>query len=399
MKLNSSWKYGYELCEEGLRGFELFDLLQGGVSAKTETGKKIVDKDTLEKKPQYTLEERRNQIALAAGPPGDILTGGGELSQSLSTYEDGSIEDVFPHLFAIDPIIPDGCKAVRFTLPNDEKERAKRIREAKGWLFKIEDVNEFAKKHGHSPIGEVEEADQRAVTVPQQPINMSDSTDSVVIEGSQDPNSGSSAQSSQSGTQSIYEDSPAFMNYFKRIGESWEIQYEGKRTIIRDLTGIRYITYLLNPGVRGKSVPCLDLCHFYSPIEAKTMSGGQAASEGLHDEFSGVTEELDPEEREKQGEYLRELIKEREEAENDAIRRECENEINEVVRKLKGKPEKIANINAVKAQSSIRRALDTAYKRIEKEIPALSNHFRDHIKPDGDYDYKYTASVSWKIIS
>jgi|GEM_PF-5552899 len=178
---NKNWISGAALCDErSLMGYELFEFLQKGLPAYTSTGLMIIDIDKLEKKRRYTIEDIKRQISLAQGPSDyTVLTGQGHYeppSRGMSAQEIdawakriyvSTHDDDFGWLLETYVEVPDGCRAVSFTLPNEEKERLKRIQEAKAWLFKIEDVNDYEKKNGYAPIGEVEEAEQEVVEAPE----------------------------------------------------------------------------------------------------------------------------------------------------------------------------------------------------------------------------------------
>lgn len=187
-------------------------------------------------------------------------------------------------------------------------------------------------------------------------------------------------------------------NYFQRCGQYWEIGFDGKQTTVRDLAGIRYISYLLEPNRIGQSVSCLELYRLYNPNQSDAISGTQALAEGLH-ESGGISEEITGESREVLGKQLRRLIAGRENALSDFERREYDEEIDVMMRRLEGLPEKKIDPNAKKAQSNVKKALTTGFKNIKTELPELSEHFKKHIVADGGYGLRYTASIAWLIIS
>ncbi len=187
-------------------------------------------------------------------------------------------------------------------------------------------------------------------------------------------------------------------NYLKRCGQYWEISFDGKLTTVKDLAGIRYISYLLEPNRIGQSVSCLELYRLYNPNQNDAISDSQALAEGLH-KSGGISEELTDESRDALGRQLRQLIAEKEKVDSDFERREFDEEIDVMMRKLKGLPEKKIDPNAKKAQSNVKKALTASFKNIKAGLPELSEHFNKHIVADGGYGLRYTASIAWLIIS
>ena len=57
-----------------------------------------------------------------------------------------------------------GCIRKSFSVPDDAKEAVRWIREAKGWLFKADDVLEFVEKQGLVPAEKIEDADKDSMT-------------------------------------------------------------------------------------------------------------------------------------------------------------------------------------------------------------------------------------------
>lgn len=185
-------------------------------------------------------------------------------------------------------------------------------------------------------------------------------------------------------------------NYFKRNGDFWEIGYEGTKATVKDSAGVRYIKYLLeNPY---KPITCIDLFHSYNPPKAKTMPSNQAVEEGLN--ISTMSDKIyDQRAKEEIGARLKQLLADKDNAESDLESNEIEEEIEKLMAALQGSPkETFSDPIRKKAQSNIKKALTRTYKNLAEYIPELSKYLREHIKPDGNYDLKYTGT-SWNILS
>lgn len=136
-----------------LLDFEIFDLLKKGLQAYTDTGKRVVDSDSLPKGKRWSLEfiegtERAKQNARVICGPG--LSLGRSWSENEIKREAKRIYDRQP-LEILNP--PKDCFPFSFTLPDYDKSRKEAISTALGFLFKPKDVEEFEQAQGIKPIG------------------------------------------------------------------------------------------------------------------------------------------------------------------------------------------------------------------------------------------------------
>ena len=135
---------GHELIKKyGIQDFELFNLIKSGLIAYSETGRRIVDIDTLPRK-KKTLEEIEEEIrARSSGaknadmPP---TTNGNKETIEINIKELALIK--FKRQIG-NPICPPHCDMMDFTLPRDNEKAKKKLKEIKYFRFKLKDVSKL----------------------------------------------------------------------------------------------------------------------------------------------------------------------------------------------------------------------------------------------------------------
>ncbi len=135
---------GHELIKKyGLQDFELFNLIKSGLTAYSETGRRIIDIDTIPRK-KKTLEEIEEEIRArsfgaknADMPP---TTNGNKETIEINIKELALIK--FKRQIG-NPICPPHCDMMDFTLPRDSEKVKKKLKEIKYFRFKLKDVAKF----------------------------------------------------------------------------------------------------------------------------------------------------------------------------------------------------------------------------------------------------------------
>ena len=135
---------GHELIKKyGLQDFELFNLIKSGLTAYSETGRRIIDIDTIPRK-KKTLEEIEEEIrARSSGvkntdmPP---TTNGNKETIEINIKELALIK--FKRQIG-NPICPPHCDMMDFTLPRDSEKVKRKLKEIKYFRFKLKDVAKF----------------------------------------------------------------------------------------------------------------------------------------------------------------------------------------------------------------------------------------------------------------
>jgi hypothetical protein len=135
---------GHDLIKKyGIQDLDLFNLIKSGLTAYSETGRQIVDIDTLPRK-KKTLEEIEGEIrARSSGAKEEHMppaTSGNEKTIETSIKELAHME--FKRQIG-DPICPPHCDMMDFTLPSDNEKAKKKLKEIKYFRFKLKDVSKF----------------------------------------------------------------------------------------------------------------------------------------------------------------------------------------------------------------------------------------------------------------
>ncbi|MCK7508089.1 MAG: hypothetical protein MZV70_31255 [Desulfobacterales bacterium] len=135
---------GHELIKKyGIQDFELFNLIKSGLTAYSETGRRIVDIDTLPRK-KKTLEEIEEEIRTRSS---------GAKNADMPPTTSGNKETIETNIKELalikfkrqigDPIYPPHCDMMDFTLPRDSEKVKKKLKEIKYFRFKLKDVSKF----------------------------------------------------------------------------------------------------------------------------------------------------------------------------------------------------------------------------------------------------------------
>jgi hypothetical protein len=146
---SSKWISGKELIDlRGIRDFELFDRMKMGLQAYDSYGKKIIDSDSLERAPRDTLEHIEALIR-GAGGTYRVLGRPGTFRRPPTEWE---IKAEARKAYKAQPLeivnLPKNCEPFSFTIPEDEKKAEEAILKAMSFLFKMEEVLSFERKHG-----------------------------------------------------------------------------------------------------------------------------------------------------------------------------------------------------------------------------------------------------------
>ena len=143
---------GHELMKKyGIQDFELFNLIKSGLTAYSETGRRIIDIDTLPRE-KKTLEEIEKEIKTRSlGSKNAHMTdvNGANMPPTTSGNKEEIETDIKdlalaefekqsgPH------ICPPHCDMYDFTLPRDSEKAKKKLKDMKHFRFKLKDVSAF----------------------------------------------------------------------------------------------------------------------------------------------------------------------------------------------------------------------------------------------------------------
>lgn len=203
----SNWISGGELINRwDIKDFELFDLMKKGLQPYTPNGKKVCDLDSLSHVRPFPLGFYKSLIR----------------SEQLAKkrYESQKAELTIP---------PKDCSyAMSFSLPPDEKVAMAAIATVKVFLFKKDEVSEFAEKNGLPSLGSTN--DMMVAHKKEEGLNFISSSDS-------------DGPTSEDKEALFLED---HRNAFLLKGEFWSVHYNGKDSNIKDMECIRYIVHLIN---------------------------------------------------------------------------------------------------------------------------------------------------------
>jgi len=367
----SRWCTGQELITQfDLQDFELFDLLRKGLQAYTYDGKKVINSDSLPKGRRFSLEFFEGTIRAKLNAR--VLGGPGTTMRPHPSESEIKQEALLAHnrqlLEILDP--PKNCFIFSFTLPDNDKERKNAIITALNFTFKSEDVLKYFSNDRDSLL-----------------VN-------GAIQGKRENFAKVEADNAVKPFTEVVKDQQN-INYFRRSGENWLIRYKGEREEkVKRLRGFQYIAYLINEP--GKSMSCYDLYHcFNSP-------GKMTKNEAIDQTLSIASRSIDVEAKntyKARTNYLQQYNKlqgDLENAKTDLERAEIEKEMAEILAATKeGKFKDSIHANA---QSSVIKSLKVAYAELEKNnLKELATHFRDNIKPDGNFGYIYKG-ITWEVI-
>lgn len=187
-------------------------------------------------------------------------------------------------------------------------------------------------------------------------------------------------------------------NYFIRNNMGWEIGFAGKKGIWKDYKYIKYLAYILR--CQGKSIKCTEIVRAVNYVGGEFMSAKEAAAQDL--QHSKITK--DPEISFRLSKELEMLLAEQESETDPLIRKENENTIATINKKISH-----MNLNKVgkylddpeskNAQDTVSKGLKSAYAAFRKYgMKNLAIHLEEEIEPDGNYDYrnKDTETI-WEI--
>lgn len=145
------WYRGQDIVTMlGIKGFELFDLMKNGLQAYTNTGKKVVDSDSLPRAKRDSLEKieanqraKANASVMSSSGSWHHKRSDGEIKHiALSIYNAQSLEILNP---------PKDCVLMSFTLPNDNEKALLAISRALFFQFKsvdvVKSINEYNQSH------------------------------------------------------------------------------------------------------------------------------------------------------------------------------------------------------------------------------------------------------------
>ncbi len=202
-------------------------------------------------------------------------------------------------------------------------------------------------------------------------------------------------------------------NTFKKVGDYWEITYQGKRTLLRDITGARYIALLLEYPKRAFSVLELDATVRRGHIDETTKLGA-AVMHDLIDEGADLTTAgetsdkiLDRWAMQDYHARLRELAKTRASAEKDndkVLLSEIDEETSQIQAVLHaaiglGKSSRRFSSQTERARVNITRQIKSAIQRIAKDNPPLGSYLALNIKTG--YNCQYSpmpgTPITWNL--
>ncbi|NLX50500.1 MAG: hypothetical protein GXY72_00190 [Deltaproteobacteria bacterium] len=369
-----------------LLDIEIFDLLKNGLQAYAPgTYKRIVDEDNLKKRRKHSLEELERLEYLKEGTreTGRILT----KSRSVGTERTKRTDDEIKREAKCNyekqpedtPIIPEGCKAFHFTLPDEDRKRNAAIVTALGFIFKAQDVEEYEQTHG---------------------INMQKSSHPSVLQ--EQPETTIEKQPELGNTQTT----PPLVNFFhKESRDIWRIGHEGKQASIKHYDGFSYIAEILRQKP-GESVSCIVLAQMVS----SKGRGNIVSEDAAMDEGLSLGQAAQPINTSKtQTEYLnrynqlRARLSEIEDLQEhirppdaNIEKAEIEEEMSKIEIAMKEKT--FAEPNAKKAQSNIKQRLNDAYTAIRKAgMKNLANYLEQNIKVDGAFGLRHVGTLAWEI--
>ncbi len=196
-------------------------------------------------------------------------------------------------------------------------------------------------------------------------------------------------------------------NYFRREDSFWRIGYEGESAVVKDVSGIRYITLLLER--HGDALSCIGL---YQAVSGQIIDDSASKRMAADEDLSTTFSKQDVSSQEARAAYYKRYIQLEDELlkindlpdhertpEDEFRKKEIEEEMAKLEPHLKERAV-FVDPNNKKAQTNIKRRLDEAYNAIRGcGMKKLATHLKDHIKPNGAYGLQYVGSVAWEISS
>jgi hypothetical protein len=200
-------------------------------------------------------------------------------------------------------------------------------------------------------------------------------------------------------------------NTFRKQGEYWPIVYEGRQFSLRDLKGLRYIAYLLRHP--GREFPVLDLVAAIEGTRQQCEAGWHAgmteeqlAEDGLALSEGNRSEPLlDPQAKNEYQTRIQELQEEIDEAEsnnNSELAARLKEERDSIVDQLlaasglRGRDRRTSS-SAERARVNVRKHVDKALARIEKQHEALGRHLRNAITTGAFCSYSPETPTDWVL--
>jgi len=254
------------------------------------------------------------------------------------------------------------------------------------FLFKREDVNQFAQDHGYPMID-----DQTGFGK------------SGTNEGTEVTETG--PEKAQAKPNALASSQP--VNFLhKECGDIWHIGFEGKKIRVNPLDGFLYIAEILRQK-QGVSVSCVALRQVVpGRVRKNVMPEGAVMDEGLYSDHGkqAINTPKTKVEYLKRYQQLRNKLSEIEDLQEherppDANfeKKEIEEEMSKIELALKEKT--FNEPNAKKAQINVSSRIKDAYNVIQKAgMKELAKHLEKNIKPDGAFGLRYLGTLSWDVV-
>ncbi len=348
-KIKTRWYSGKDILRCGIKDFELLAAVKKGdlTPYDEDSGKKVVAPHALQKRRQSLAEIKKELTTRISQYPGLVAsTKVLPLTRDVRVKAKQIYENDKPEI----PDCPQDCMIDDFIAEN-----------IMDYIYKADEVEAFINEINHDLVLK----GQQAETILKAGLEKKDNN----------------------------------VNSFINKGDYWEIKFDGKSEIVKNLAGIRYIATLLERP--GKSISCRELFQFVSgKAPGKVMSESAAINEGLN--IGGNTQPISDDKATQgywnQWQKLQDDIDNAEDSpEGEILKKESMKKQSELMPHLKKR--NFADPNDKKAQANISKRLDTAYKTIsETGMKEMAKHLQDNIKTNDAYGLRYTGDIAWNII-
>ena len=189
-------------------------------------------------------------------------------------------------------------------------------------------------------------------------------------------------------------------NSFRRVGDYWSIEFDGRTATLRDAKGLGYLARLLSEP--GRELHVLDLI---GASNGDVPAGAAQTADSVRADLGDAGEILDPQARAEYRARLDDLKSELEEAEsaNDAdrtsgLREEIEFLTQELSAAfgLRGRSRKAADAGE-RARKAVSGRINETISRLRKEHPALADHLANAVHLGTFCEYRPEKAARWTI--
>lgn len=174
---------------------------------------------------------------------------------------------------------------------------------------------------------------------------------------------------------------------FRKNGQSWELTFEGRATLVRESKGILYIAELMRAS--GREVFVAELFAATQGVaHVPVGTGGETIDDKARRDYRRRAEDLKYQ--------LAEAEKNNDSGRCESIRSELEELADQILagQGLSGRPRRSQD-DRDRIRKSVSMAINRAIGTIGKHAPALGEHLDKHIRRG--YFLSYSGSIPWKF--